>query len=92
VGESASPYAEGFFRFDRVGETLEPDWAGSTNCFRSPDRIFPGVFVGVVLGEEYFRHVLAFGPAVCGENVQPLLDKGLSGVGHKLILREVSSE
>ena len=57
--EGACPNPVRFLRFDSVGETLGQQRAPFTQSFGGSDRVFPGVWVGEVLGEENRRDFLA---------------------------------
>jgi len=59
VWKGACPDSIRFLRFDSVGETLGQQRALFTQSFGGSDRVFPGVWVGEVLGEENVGDFLA---------------------------------
>ena len=59
MGKCASPNPVRLLRFDSVGETLGEQRAFFTQSFGRSDRVFPGVWVGEVLGEENCGDFLA---------------------------------
>ena len=83
MGKCASPDTVGFLGFDSVGEALGEQRALGTERFSGSDRVFPGVFVGEVLGEENLGDVLA------GDTTSLVYQCGkfavsLSPVGHRV--------
>ena len=81
MGKCASPDTVGFLGFDSVGETLGEQRALGAQRFGGSDRVFSGVFVGEVLGEENLGDVLTGNTTgfvyQCGK-----FAVGLSPVGH----------
>ena len=57
--ERSGPDAVRLFSFNRVLEAFEFDGAGGAHGSSEPDGLFPGFFVGEVLGEENVGQRLA---------------------------------